>query len=743
MSKKIFLMVLFQLFYVLHGYCQSVLLNEVEIRSVKQQLDKTSGHLQKIKLLLRLSNLFVVSEQDTPPIKDAVFYDNQAIQLCVQAKDQVHLAEAYLLRSHLAQIQHDYKTGKAFALNAIKLFHEQRNFNQEGEAYVLLWSNNALNGMSYEERIPLLSKAADCFHSVGNKCREADCLREMGDLYHIRGEFGKALHELKTSMLLAKDIHCPHLQGTYDLLGVCYLMLGDNKSAIQCGLMAVKIAEDAGEDSTLALCTYYNRLGISYIKSNDWVSGKKCIEKSRAIALKCKDPNSIAELTFTNASMLLEDGKPTQALDLVKRTLDKYPEIEKRYDVQLACFMVSTYKTMKLYDKAIPFAALIAQFIERNAANRNQLALGYNHLIPFYIATGDLKKAAFYVDRFRVFCQKADVPIFNGNYHFLQFQVDSAEGNYIAAIQNYEQYNNIKDSLLNETKSMQINQLGILFEIEKKDKNIQVLTSTSELQQSNLKQATLMRNIYFGGSILLLVILLLLLYSFLTKQRTNKILRTQQEIINSKNDSLQHLLTEKEWLIKEIHHRVKNNLHMVAGLLSSQTEFLQGEEALLAITDSQHRIQAMSLIHQKLYQSESLSYTEMPSYIFDLTAYIKDAYGKNVTIQLEIAKVEFTLAYSIPIGLILNEAVTNAMKYAFPDGRKGIIKIILQELDNTDYRLSVEDNGVGLPADFDLDKCLSLGLSLMRGLSTDINGTFSIGSNTGTKIEIYFSNGSI
>ena len=157
--------------------------------------------------------------------------------------------------------------------------------------------------------------------------------------------------------------------------------------------------------------------------------------------------------------------------------------------------------------------------------------------------------------------------------------------------------------------------------------NIIKLKNEAIAQQQKLKSAKILRNSMIMFVVLLLIILTLLYKNFMFKKNINRVLLTQQDNINQKNIKLEHLVTEKEWLLREIHHRVKNNLHMVVGLLASQSEFLKGEEALKAISDSQHRIETMSLIHQKLYQSENLSSIHMPSYILELTEYLKNSYG--------------------------------------------------------------------------------------------------------------------
>jgi two-component sensor histidine kinase len=179
---------------------------------------------------------------------------------------------------------------------------------------------------------------------------------------------------------------------------------------------------------------------------------------------------------------------------------------------------------------------------------------------------------------------------------------------------------------------------------------------------------------------------------------------------------------------------------MIVGLLASQTEFLKNEEAIQAISISQNRIQAMSLIHQKLYQSDNLSIIDMPSYIFELTEYLKDSFEirNRIRFMLDIDSFNLPLSHSIPIGLIFNEAVTNAIKYAFPNCENGVINISLKTNDNKNYILIIQDNGIGLSDDFDPYENSSLGIKLMYGLSDDIRGKFQISSENGTKITLGF-----
>ncbi|RTL59022.1 MAG: hypothetical protein EKK37_11955 [Sphingobacteriales bacterium] len=242
-----------------------------------------------------------------------------------------------------------------------------------------------------------------------------------------------------------------------------------------------------------------------------------------------------------------------------------------------------------------------------------------------------------------------------------------------------------------------------------------------------------------------LVISLVVLASITIRQ--NRKLAIQRDEISNKTFLQQDLLTEKdklleekEFLLKEIHHRVKNNLQLIISLLNSQSAFLTNNEAILAIRDSQRRIQAVSLIHQKLYQSGSIDSVDLKPYITELITDLEETFNVNHNVRLEfqIDSVKLDLSQSIPIGLILNEAVTNSIKYAFPPGEKGQISISIISNPENKIMLRLRDNGKGLPGNFDINAINSFGMSLMQGLARQLEGSFTINSVEGVDISVIF-----
>ena len=231
----------------------------------------------------------------------------------------------------------------------------------------------------------------------------------------------------------------------------------------------------------------------------------------------------------------------------------------------------------------------------------------------------------------------------------------------------------------------------------------------------------------------------LIILSFIIVRQVRK-MKIQQKEINQKNVSLHHLVEEKEWLLKEIHHRVKNNLHTITSLLESQAAYLQND-ALTAIRDSQHRVYAMSLIHQKLYQPEkNVSDIDIPVYIHELVNYLKESFEteRRIKFRMDLEPIALDISLAVPLGLILNEAITNSVKYAFPNQREGMITISIRKTTEDAIQFSVADDGIGLPEGLEVTKTRSLGLKLMKGLSEDIVAKFYIENRQGTRITIEF-----
>lgn len=207
-------------------------------------------------------------------------------------------------------------------------------------------------------------------------------------------------------------------------------------------------------------------------------------------------------------------------------------------------------------------------------------------------------------------------------------------------------------------------------------------------------------------------------------------------------EKMRSSLAEKEILLKEVHHRVKNNLQIVCSLLDLQSDYIEDEHSRNFFLDSQNRIRSMALIHQKLYQSESLAFIDMREYIEDLANYLFSCGVKEpglVHLKVDVGEVSLGMDEAIPCGLIINELISNSLKHAFPDDREGEITVMCSIGEDGWITLLVSDNGVGLPPDLDFRKTDTLGLQLVAMLVKQLRGRIESSGDNGTLWKIAFS----
>jgi len=226
-----------------------------------------------------------------------------------------------------------------------------------------------------------------------------------------------------------------------------------------------------------------------------------------------------------------------------------------------------------------------------------------------------------------------------------------------------------------------------------------------------------------------------LVYAYLKSIKNQRLIAEQKYIIENS-------LVEKDSLLKEIHHRVKNNLQMVSSLLSLQTKNTRSKAAIEALEEGKSRVKAMALIHQKLYQNEDLSVIEMQSYIESLINSVQSVYkkgGHNIKISIDAEGVELDIDRAIPFGLMLNELVSNSFKYAFPENdEKGKIYIHIRKIDEKDGYFEYSDNGIGLPEDTEERASSSMGIRLMNRLANQLQTTLNIDKEAEDGVRYWF-----
>ena len=325
-------------------------------------------------------------------------------------------------------------------------------------------------------------------------------------------------------------------------------------------------------------------------------------------------------------------------------------------------------------------------------------------------------------------------------------KVDSAMGRYHSALKHFAAYQQMNDSLFGIQKTAQIQELQMKYVLDKKDNdislqgaNIKLLKKENEFQQMQAGKSRNLRNM-MAMALFLLVLLVGMGYNrYRIKQQRNRELVLKQAEISTKNQQLEQLLQENKWLLQEIHHRVKNNLHTVTSLLTSQMESAERGPAVEAIRESRQRIDAIAMIHQRLYNSNNFSSIMMPAYTADLVEHLREAFrpGPRILFSMFVEPIALDIAVALPAALILNEAISNALKHAFPGEMPGTITISMETVSENKVKLEVTDDGIGF-SEKEVNNNKSFGIRLIRGLVSDISGESQIVNDNGTTVRVYF-----
>ena len=651
-------------------------------------------------------------------------------------------AEA-LHRSRQSQDAHHLEDAKTYAQRAINGYQNNNQPDSLGEAYVMLWSSSSLAGLDYAGRIPILEKARAAFEQGGSRKRLADVLTDLAELYFLTDSTPAALHMALQALQLYQTVRYPKLQANYNVIASIYIRLGEYTEAVRYGLLSVHTAAATG-DTSASLASYYNHLGVSYSYLNEWDPSELYFRKSLETALKYHDTASIVMVSGNLASIYGRYGQYEKSRRFLTGMLTAYPGYFARDTIFIDTRWLEVYNGLRQFRKGEPYVKMLKKVVPREDVLYYVRAEAALRVAKYYMDQGIFDSARFFLDYYAAVSKKSKFAPASFVLPYYYFRLDSLSGRYPEAIRNYERYKSASDSILGVTKNRQLAQYSALYETGQKDKSIRLLKQQADEQASRLRQEIFLRRVTIGGVAVLLLLLSLLYYGYRLKQRSNRLLQEQRTVIDQKNERLEKLVAEKELLVTETHHRVKNNLYLISSLLESQGAYLQNE-ALYEIQKSQHRVQAISLIHQKLFLDGQVTDIDMSVYLREIVGFLRDSLvtDDNLVFDLDLDPIHLDVAKAVPLGLIVNEAVTNAVKYAFPPyastrHRAAWIGIALKQGPTGEYHLSVADNGVGLPGVQDGRQQKSLGMSLIEGLSRALQARLHIYSNPGTTIEVVF-----
>jgi two-component sensor histidine kinase len=295
------------------------------------------------------------------------------------------------------------------------------------------------------------------------------------------------------------------------------------------------------------------------------------------------------------------------------------------------------------------------------------------------------------------------------------------QGNGELATQSLLEYYHLKDSLTTAARYYMVNEVETRFKTREREKELRVMNKEKLVQQKELHQKK-WQNIFLIGGVILFLVLSVVFYRFYKNKKQ------QAALLKQKNQQI-------ETLIRELHHRVKNNLQVVSSLMSLQSSRLDDDKAKQALEEGKTRVDAMAMIHQKLYMDNELAAVDMSDYLQSLSLSLANSFGydsTHVQTTIELPDQSMDIDRAIPMGLIVNELVTNAFKHAFKDTGHPLIAISLKQSEGKAIELKVADNGKGLQPGDDLKKTGSFGMKLVHTLVDQLNGELSISQDQGT-----------
>lgn len=497
----------------------------------------------------------------------------------------------------------------------------------------------------------------------------------------------------------------------------------------------LKLAQSIGFDKEIN--SIHASLSILYSNTKDYDSALKY---SKLVVEAYKKDNKahplIRALLILN-KIYVELGQPEKGLAATNEALAltaKLPEgIRSSEIINVRAWRGKTYRVLKRYDEALKDFEFSWKGMQKE--NGNDQANGWKGDIgSIYHLQGKHAEAIPYLKDYinHLKGKKNYNPEELKNHHFWLAeslkalnQTDSAY-TYLASGKDIE-----INGLQQEIKSLR-NELRVKYETEQKDQTI--ASQSGQIEQQKKIQ---LLSYAIGG------LLILLLGGLFFTYRNNKKKNLQLQVLNSNlettNIKLDKRNAENELLLKEIHHRVKNNLEVVSSLLALQSAKIEDPEIQDAMLASQNRVQSMGILHQKLYQSEHLAFIEMKNYFQNLCENILDSYNETdrINVNIDMNEIELDVDTAVPVGLIVNELLTNSLKYAFPNGKKGSIKLSLENLDKDNLSLKISDNGIGKSLDTKA-KGTGFGTQLVDLLTRQINGKLEQDVKNGTVISINF-----
>ncbi len=493
-------------------------------------------------------------------------------------------------------------------------------------------------------------------------------------------------------------------------IGITYRLQRNNSKALEYQLKSLKLCEEMGYKIKIA--NNLGNIGDVYWALGNQVKALEYCGKALTMSEELHDKKNIAKNLGNIGNIYDEKKQYNMALDYDFRALKIYEEIGDKYGTARNLGNIGELYERMTVDTA--HTTLPDSLIPIGRSARLETAIAY-------LKKGiDASREINYRDATMAFILTLS-------------EAYQAAGDYKNALKSYRQYVDVKDSVFSNENNQKIKELENKQVLDIKEKDIQLAQLVVAKKRNE-------RGFYLAGIVVLVLIIGIVLRSNRAQRKTNNLLGKEKIKSDGLMQNLEASLQQKEILMKEIHHRVKNNLQVISNLLELQGHALDDKVAKAAIAVGQGRVKSIGLIHQKLYQNEDITKIELHSFLEDLYSQVAMVFtypGQDLDVQFDVPELILDIDTAIPLGLIINELLTNAFKYAFRQGERGTLRIMLTRNESY-FLLQVRDNGPGLPVHQNLRSFSSLGMKLISRLSKQLGGYTEYRYDNGSVFSIYF-----
>ena len=615
------------------------------------------------------------------------------------------------------------------------LFQVLRTSKQDSNKVLLLYNlsreffNSDIDrAEKYSNRALFLSER------LGYKKGIAMSYNNLGIINYYRAIYNVALTYHDRSLEIMSEIgNRKGMAGSFNNKGAVYTQQGEFALAIEQYLNSIRILEEVNDQEGVGKS--YNNIGLVYYLQGNYDQAEDYYSKALEILKPLKNHSVISDIMNNLGIISFEKGEYEESLEYHFKSLDGRAGTNNQRGMATSYTNIGdVYAAKEVVDKAMEYQKKALE-IQEELGDKKGMLSSIQGLARVQSLSGNSDQALKYMeDVISISSEIGAKKELRDAYNEIS-EIYIRKGDYKKALSFKNRYAQMKDTLFSEQTQEIATNLETKFENEKKTKEIEILQRENEIQELQLGRNRIL-------IISFTISLVLALVSVVLYARTNRDRKKAFSLLQKQNESIKKQKEEKEVLLKEIHHRVKNNLQVINSLIRLQCAYTDDQVALDLFDECQNRIISMALIHEKMYESHDLSNVNIQEYIAELSQNLLRSYRlhKNVDLDIDVSVKTLTLDTLIPLGLLLNELISNSLKHAFLDDKEdGVITVKLdRDSSSGKFVLEIGDNGIGLPNDFTFNSALTLGIELVVTLSSQLDGTIERIEKPGSHFRIEF-----